>query len=134
MDIIYLHDLKIDCVLGIWEWERRTTQTLTIDLDMGADVRKAAASGRIEDTVDYKTIAKRLIGFVGESQFGLVETLAEKIADIVLTEFPVHQRSLCAPLSCAPKRGRGCQRGCARPCTSGACTTPDGRARRVSEA
>ena len=89
MDIIYLHDLKIDCVLGIWEWERRTTQTLTIDLDMGADVRKAAASGRIEDTVDYKTIAKRLIGFVGESQFGLVETLAEQIAEIVLKEFPV---------------------------------------------
>lgn len=89
MDIIYLHDLKIDCVLGIWEWERRTTQTVTIDLDLGADVRKAAASGRIEDTVNYKAIAKRLIGFVGESQFGLVETLAERIAEIVLKEFPV---------------------------------------------
>ncbi len=89
MDIIYLHDLKIDCVLGIWEWERRTTQTVTVDLDLGADVRKAATSDRIEDTVNYKAIAKRLIGFVGESQFGLVETLAEKIADIVLKEFPV---------------------------------------------
>ena len=89
MDIIYLHDLKIDCVLGIWEWERRTTQTVTVDLDLGADVRQAAASDRIEDTVNYKAIAKRLIGFVGESQFGLVETLAEKIADIVLKEFPV---------------------------------------------
>lgn len=89
MDIIYLHDLKIECVLGIWEWERRTTQTVSVDLDLGADVRKAAASDRIEDTVDYKAIAKRLIGFVGASQYGLVETLAEKIADIVLTEFPV---------------------------------------------
>lgn len=89
MDIIYLHDLKIDCVLGIWEWERRTTQTVTVDLDLGADVHKAATSDRIEDTVNYKAIAKRLIGFVGESQFGLVETLAEKIADIVLKEFPV---------------------------------------------
>ena len=89
MDIIYLHDLKIDCVLGIWEWERRTTQTVIIDLDLGTDVRKAAASDRIEDTVNYKAIAKRLVGFVGESHFGLVETLAEKIAGIVLTEFPV---------------------------------------------
>jgi len=89
MDIIYLHDLKIDCVLGIWEWERRTTQTVTLDLDLGADVRPAAASDRIEDTVNYKAIAKRLIAFVGESKFGLVETLAEKIAEIVLKEFPV---------------------------------------------
>ena len=89
MDIIYLHDLKIDCVLGIWEWERRTTQTVTVDLDLGADVRQAAASDRIEDTVNYKAIAKRLIGFVGESQFGLVETLTEQIAEIVLKEFPV---------------------------------------------
>jgi dihydroneopterin aldolase len=89
MDIVYLHDLKIDCVLGIWEWERRTTQTVTIDLDLGADVRQAATSDRIEDTVNYKAIAKRLIAFVGESQFGLVETLAEKIAEIVLEEFPV---------------------------------------------
>jgi len=89
MDIIYIHDLKIACVLGIWEWERRTTQTVTLDLDLGADVRPAAASDRIEDTVNYKAIAKRLIAFVGESKFGLVETLAEKIAEIVLKEFPV---------------------------------------------
>jgi 7,8-dihydroneopterin aldolase/epimerase/oxygenase len=89
MDIIYLHDLKIDCVLGIWEWERRTTQTVTVDLDLGADVCKAAGSDRIEDTVDYKAIAKRLIAFVGDSRFGLVETLAEQIAGIVLKEFPV---------------------------------------------
>lgn len=89
MDIIYLHDLKIDTVIGIWDWERRTTQKIVVDLDMALDVRKAAASDRIEDTVNYKAVAKRLIAFVGESQFALVETLTEKIAEIVLTEFGV---------------------------------------------
>lgn len=89
MDIIYLHDLKIDTVIGIWDWERRTTQKIVVDLDMAIDVRKAAASDRIEDTINYKAVAKRLIAFVGGAQFGLVETLTEKIAEIVLTEFGV---------------------------------------------
>ncbi|MBI5611793.1 MAG: dihydroneopterin aldolase [Gammaproteobacteria bacterium] len=89
MDIIYLHDLKIDCVLGIWDWERRTTQTVTFDLDMAADVRRAAASDRIDDTVNYKAVAKRLTAFVGASQFQLVETLAEKTAELILNEFPI---------------------------------------------
>jgi dihydroneopterin aldolase len=89
MDIIYLHDLKIDTVIGIWDWERRTTQRIVVDLDMAMDVSKAAASDRIEDTVNYKAVAKRVIAFVGGSQFALVETLTEKIAEIVLTEFGV---------------------------------------------
>jgi len=89
MDIVYLRDLKIECIIGIFEWERRLKQTIVLDLDMAADVKRAAASDRIEDTLDYKAVAKRLVGFVGESQFQLVETLAEKVADIVLTEFGV---------------------------------------------
>lgn len=89
MDIIYLHDLKIDCVLGIWDWERRTTQTVTFDLDMAADVRAAAASDRIDDTVNYKAVAKRLTALVGASHFQLVETLAEKTAELILNEFPI---------------------------------------------
>jgi dihydroneopterin aldolase len=87
MDIVYLHDLKVDCVIGVFEWERRIKQTLWIDLDMAADIKRAAASDRIEDTLDYKAVAKRVMGFVGDSQFQLVETLAEKIAGIVLGEF-----------------------------------------------
>lgn len=90
MDIIYLHNLKIDTVIGIWDWERRTTQQMVIDLDMAMDVRRAAQTDRIEDTVNYKAVAKRLITFVGESRFALVETLAEKIAEVVLQEFGVH--------------------------------------------
>lgn len=89
MDIIYLSDLKIDTVIGIYDWERRITQTVSFDLEMATDIRKAAASDTIEDTLDYKAVAKRLIQFVGESQFQLVETLAERVAEIILTEFNV---------------------------------------------
>ncbi|HLQ26767.1 MAG TPA: dihydroneopterin aldolase [Acidiferrobacterales bacterium] len=89
MDIIYLHDLKIDCVIGIWEWERQTTQTIALDLDMAIDARKAAQTDRIEDALNYKAVAKRLIAFVSESKFQLVETLAERVAEVVLNEFNV---------------------------------------------
>jgi 7,8-dihydroneopterin aldolase/epimerase/oxygenase len=89
MDIIYLHDLKVDTIIGIWEWERRTTQTVTLDLDMAADVRRAAASDRIEDTLNYKAVAKRVIAFVEASRFQLVETLAEGVAALILEEFEV---------------------------------------------
>jgi len=89
MDIIFLHNLKIDTVIGIYDWERRTKQTIVVDLDMAADIRKAAASDHIDDTLNYKGVAKRLIKFVGESQYQLVETLAEKVAEVVLTEFEV---------------------------------------------
>jgi dihydroneopterin aldolase len=89
MDIIYLSDLKIDTVIGIYDWERRITQTVSFDLEMATDIRKAAASDTIEDTLDYKSVAKRVIQFVSESEFQLVETLAERVAEIILTEFNV---------------------------------------------
>ncbi len=89
MDIIYLNDLRIDTVIGIFDWERRIRQTVSFDLEMGADIRKAAASDHIDDTLNYKAVAKRLIQFVGESEFQLVETLAEKVATIILEEFGV---------------------------------------------
>lgn len=89
MDIIFLHDLRIEAVIGIWEWERKIRQTVAIDLEMSADIRKAAASDSVEDTLNYKLVAKRLQQYVGESGFQLVETLAEKIAGIVLDEFDV---------------------------------------------
>ena len=76
MDIIFLHDLRIETVIGIWEWERKIRQTVAIDLEMSADIRKAAATYSVEDTLNYKLVAKRLQSFVGESEFQLVETLA----------------------------------------------------------
>jgi dihydroneopterin aldolase len=89
MDIIYLRDLKVDCIIGIWEWERRVTQCVVFDLCLAVDVAKAAADDRIEDSVNYKTVAKRVVAFVGASRFQLVETLAERCAALLLAEFPV---------------------------------------------
>jgi dihydroneopterin aldolase len=89
MDIIYLHDLRIDTVIGVFDWERRVRQTVILDLEMAADIRRAAASDDLADTLNYKAVAKRLIEFVGHSEFQLVETLAERVAELVVAEFRV---------------------------------------------
>lgn len=89
MDKIFLSELKVDTVIGIWEWERKIRQTVVIDLEMSADIAKAAATDRVEDTLNYKSVAKRVQSFVAESSFQLVETLAERIAAIVREEFGV---------------------------------------------
>jgi dihydroneopterin aldolase len=89
MDIIFLHDLRVETTIGIWDWERKIRQTVAIDIEMAADIREAAKSDSVEDTLNYKAVAKRLQQFVGDSSFQLVETLAEKIADIILNEFDV---------------------------------------------
>lgn len=89
MDIVFLRDLRIETVIGIYEWERNTRQEVVLDLEMATDVRRAAASDDIEDALNYKSVAKRLIGFVEQSRFQLVETLAESCAEIVLKEFAV---------------------------------------------
>jgi len=89
MDKIFLSQLSVECIVGIWDWERRVKQTVILDVEMAADIRKAAATDHIDDTIDYKRVAKRLLTFVGESQFQLVETLAEQIAKVIVTEFGV---------------------------------------------
>lgn len=88
-DIVYIRNLEVETVIGVFDWEREIRQVVSIDLEMRTDVRRAAATDRIEDAVDYKAIGKRVIAFVADSQFGLVETLAERIAGIVLEEFGV---------------------------------------------
>jgi 7,8-dihydroneopterin aldolase/epimerase/oxygenase len=89
MDIIFLRGLQIETVIGIYDWEREVKQTVVIDLEMAADIRKAAAADSIEDTLDYKAVSKRLIAFVEESSFFLVETLAEGITKVLREEFGV---------------------------------------------
>lgn len=89
MDKIFLTALNVECIVGIWDWERRVKQTVIIDVEMAADIRKAAATDRIDDTIDYKRVAKRLLQFVGESQYQLVETLTENIGRVIVTEFGV---------------------------------------------
>jgi len=89
MDIIYINDLRIETIIGIYGWERKTRQTVVLDIEMGTDIRKASASDDVEDTLNYKTVAERLFEFVGDSEFELIETLAEQISNILLNEFNV---------------------------------------------
>jgi 7,8-dihydroneopterin aldolase/epimerase/oxygenase len=89
MDIVYIRDLKVATVIGIFDWERRIRQTVSLDLEMATDIRRAAATDHINDTLDYKAVGKRLISFIEASKFQLVETMAERVAEIVLNEFPV---------------------------------------------
>lgn len=89
MDITFVRDLRVETVIGIWEWERRTKQVVRIDLDMACDVRRAAATDRIDQALNYKEVAERVADFVGGAQCQLVETLAEAVARIVVTEFGV---------------------------------------------
>ena len=87
MDIVFIRELKVDTVVGIYDWERRIRQNVVLDLDMGTDIARAAKSDRIVDTLDYKAVAKRVTQFVSASEFQLVETLAEKVAEFVMQEF-----------------------------------------------
>lgn len=89
MDIIFLNNLTIETIIGIYDWERKEKQSIILDLDMAADIHRAAQTDSIEDTLNYKAVAKRLIEYVGASEFQLVETLAERVAEIVLNEFGV---------------------------------------------
>ena len=87
VDTIFLHGLKVECVIGIWEWERRITQTLIFDLDIGFDTAVAAQSGAIEETLSYREVAKRVTAYAQETRANLVETLAQGVAEILLKEF-----------------------------------------------
>jgi len=89
MDTIFLRDLRIRTIVGIWEWERRMPQVVSLDLDMATDIRKAAGSDHIDDTLDYKAVTRRIKSFVADSRFNLIETMAEQIAGIIVTEFGV---------------------------------------------
>src|SRR5687768_12254677 len=81
MDKVFIEALEIECVIGIYDWERKIRQPVVLDLEMAFDNRVPAASDAIADTLDYKAVSKRLIQFVSESEFGLVETLAERCAE-----------------------------------------------------
>jgi dihydroneopterin aldolase len=89
MDKVFIEALEIEALIGIYDWERRIRQPLLFDLEMSFDNRKPASTDDIADTLDYKAVSKRLIEYVSASSFGLVETLAERCAEIVLSEFAV---------------------------------------------
>ena len=89
MDTVFIEELRIETVIGIYDWERKIRQVVAIDLEMAFDNRGPAASDHIDDTLNYKAVSKRLIAFVEAASFQLVETLAERCAQIVLDEFHV---------------------------------------------
>lgn len=89
LDIIFIEALRVETVIGVYDWERRIRQPVVFDLEMGVDVARAAANDDVADTLDYKAVSKRVQQFVGESSFFLVETLAERVAGLVLDEFSV---------------------------------------------
>ena len=89
MDKIFIHALKTETIVGIFDWERQVKQTVLIDIEFSADIRKAALSDSIDDTLNYKGVAKRVLAFVELSSFHLVETLAEHIAMLILQDFGV---------------------------------------------
>ncbi len=88
-DRIYLRDLRTETIIGIFDWERRIRQTVSFDFEFPADVRRAARTDRIEDTLNYKSVAKRVLAFVEASEYHLIETLAEAVARLILSEFAV---------------------------------------------
>ena len=88
-DRIFLHGLTAECIIGFIDWERRVRQTVVLDLEMPVDCRAAARSDDVADTLDYKKVAKRALEFIGASEFKLVETLAHRLALLILEEFGV---------------------------------------------
>jgi dihydroneopterin aldolase len=89
MDIIFLGGLEIETIIGIYDWERVTKQTVILDIEMAFDIQKAAETDDIQYTLDYKTVSHRIISFVEASQFLLVEKLISEIADVIRNEFSV---------------------------------------------
>lgn len=89
MDIVYIRDLRIDTIIGIYDWEREVRQTVSLDLEMASDIRKAAETDDIQFALNYKAVSKRLIAYVENRNALLVETLAEEIAQVIRAEFNV---------------------------------------------
>ena len=91
MDHVFIEGLEIEALIGIYDWERRIRQPLVFNIEMAFDNRIPAASDAIGDTLNYKAVSKRVVQYVSESDFGLVETLAERVAAIILEEFGVQR-------------------------------------------
>ena len=87
MNIVYLHGLKCQSTIGVWGWEKTILQTLTLDIDLVADIPTAAKSDSLEDALDYQAITERIQAFTKESKVQLIETLVEQIANLILDEF-----------------------------------------------
>ncbi len=99
MDIVFIRELEIETVIGVYDWEREVRQRVIFDLEMAHDIERAAATDNVAHALDYSAVAQRLIDFVGGSEFLLVETMAEQCAALVMKEFGVSwlRLRLCKP-------------------------------------
>ncbi|HJP40026.1 MAG: dihydroneopterin aldolase [Gammaproteobacteria bacterium] len=99
MDRIFVTDLRVDAIVGIWDWERAMTQSVSIDLEMAWDISRAAETDDISTTLDYRAVSKRVAASIKESRFRLIETMAEHIAELIQQEFGVTwlRVSICKP-------------------------------------
>ena len=88
-DRIFLRGLTAECIIGFIEWERRVKQTVVVDLELPVDCARAAIRDDVADTVDYKRVAKRTLAYIEGSEFKLVETLAHRLALLLLEEFGI---------------------------------------------
>lgn len=91
MDCIRIHDLLVRCILGINDSERRERQDVVINLSIYTDLRGPGKSDRIEDTVDYRSLKKRVLAMAESSQYFLVEALADAVAELCLGQQGVQQ-------------------------------------------
>ena len=88
-DKIYVEDLRVKATIGIFDWEKKIKQEVSISYEIPHDNKKAAATDAIEATNDYKSITKAIIAFVENNKFELVETFAERIAEMVIKDFNI---------------------------------------------
>lgn len=111
IDTVFIRGLHIETIVGIYDWERRVKQSIVLDVEMAADIRKAAASQNVSDTLDYHAIALRLDAFIQEQQFLLLETLAERCAELLQREFNIAWLRLCVtkPTAVSSAQGVGVQ-------------------------
>ncbi|TXS90827.1 dihydroneopterin aldolase [Parahaliea maris] len=109
MDTVFIRELAVDTVIGVYDWEREVRQTLLLDLDMAWDNRPAAAGDDLSHALNYAAVADRIVAFLGGSEFLLIETAAEEIAALVRSEFgvPWLRLRLCKPGAVAAARDVG---------------------------
>ncbi len=88
-DIIFITDLRADAIIGIYDRERVIKQTISVDLELSTSIKAAAKTDSIEDTFNYKLLSKRVEAYIQQSEFQLIETLAERLAELILDEFDV---------------------------------------------
>ncbi|WMS85579.1 dihydroneopterin aldolase [Pleionea litopenaei] len=89
MDTVFIEQLTVDTVIGVYDWERKIRQKLILDVEMGFDIKAAAASDDLSKALDYSAVATALTQFIESTEFKLVETLVEQSAELVLNQFAV---------------------------------------------